>query len=55
MMEDRNNVYSIFYFFAHFQKVILKYLVELPINTNFDIKFLCSTGDELNLLYNKKL
>ena len=41
-------------FFAHFRKGNLKNLIELPINTTFDIKFLCSTGDEWNLVYNKK-
>ena len=34
--------------------MILKNLVELPINSTFDLKFLCSTGDECNLVYNKK-
>ena len=41
-------------FFAHFKKDILKNLVELPINKTFDLKFPCSTGDEWNLVYNKK-
>ena len=27
--------------FEHFKKCILKNLVELPINTTFDLKFLC--------------
>ena len=40
-------------FFTHFKKFILKYLVELPIRTTFDLKFSCSTGDEWNLVYNK--
>ena len=33
-------------FFAYFKKIILKSLVELPINTTFNLKFSCSTGDE---------
>ena len=40
-------------FIAHFKKYILKNLVELPINTTFDLKLSCSTGDEWNLEYNK--
>ena len=40
--------------FCTFQKIILKNLVELPINTTFDLKFSCSTGDEWNHVYNKK-
>ena len=52
--EDENNIYSIFDFFAHFKKRILKNLVELPINTTFDLKFPYSTGDEWNLVYDKK-
>ena len=32
-------------FFAHIKKCVLKNLVELPINTTFDFKFSCSTGD----------
>ena len=55
MLEDENNIYPIFYFFAHFKNFVLKDLVELPINTTFDLKFLCSTGDEWNLVYNEKL
>ena len=41
-------------FFAYFKKCILKNSVELPINTTFDLRFSSSTGDEWNLLYNKK-
>ena len=41
-------------FFANFKKCILKNLVELPIKTTFDLKFSRSTGDELNLAYDKK-
>ena len=41
-------------FFAHFKKLLLKNLIELPINTTFDLKFSCSTGDKWNLVYNKK-
>ena len=41
-------------FFAHFKKYILKNLVELPIDTTFDLKFSCSTGDEWSPVYNNK-
>ena len=41
-------------FFAHFKIFILKTLVELRINTTFDLKFSCSTGDEWSHVYNKK-
>ena len=41
-------------FFTHLpKKIILKNLVELPFNSTFDFKYLCSTGDEWNLVYNK--
>ena len=40
-------------FFTHFQKIILKYLVALPFNLTFGLKFSCSTWDECNLVYNK--
>ena len=53
IVEDGNNIDSIFYF-LHISKKELKILVELPINTTFDLKFSCSTGDEWNLVYNKK-
>ena len=36
-------------FFCTFKKMYLKKLVELSINTTFDLKFSCSTGDEWNL------
>ena len=39
---------------THFKKFIIKNLVQLPINTTFDIKISCSTGDELNLVYYNK-
>ena len=39
-------------FFSHFKQFILKNLVELPINSTFDLKFSCSTGNERNLVYN---
>ena len=39
--------------FCTSQKMIYKNLVELPINTTFDLKFSCSTGDEWNPVYNK--
>ena len=41
-------------FFAHFKKCILKNVVECHINTTFDLKFSCSTGDEFYLVYYKK-
>ena len=41
-------------FFAYLRKCIFKISVELPINTTFDLKFSCSTGDEWNVVYNKK-
>ena len=41
-------------FLAHVKKCILKNLIELPIKTTLDLKFSCSTGDEWNLVYNKK-
>ena len=54
ILEDGNNIYSIFDFLYIFKKGILKNLVEFPINTTFDLKFSCSTVDEWNLVYNKK-
>ena len=39
ILEDGNNIYSIFYFFKHIKKFILKNLVELPINTTLTIHF----------------
>ena len=41
-------------FFAHYKILIFKKFLELPINTTFDLKFPCSTGDKWNLVYNKK-
>ena len=41
-------------FFAHYKNCVLKNLVALPINTTFNLKFSCSTGDEWNFLYNEK-
>ena len=41
-------------FFTHLNKCILKNLVKLPINSTVDLKFSRSTGDEWNLVYNKK-
>ena len=39
--------------FEHLKKIILKHLVELPINTTFHVKFSFSTVNEWNLAYNK--
>ena len=36
-----------------FKSVFKKILVELPCNSNFKLKFSCSTRDECNLVYNK--
>ena len=41
-------------FFARIKNIFLKNLIELPINTTFDLKFSCSTGHEWNLVYNGK-
>ena len=54
ILEDGNNIYSIFYFCTLQKKIYLKKLVEFLINTTFHLTFSCSTGDEWNLVYNKK-
>ena len=38
----------------YLKKIYLKYLVELPFNLNFKLKFPYSTRDECNHVYNKK-
>ena len=53
ILDDGNNIYSIFYSSHIFKKCIFKKLVELPFNSTFDLTFSCSTGDEWNLVYNK--
>ena len=35
-----------------FKSVLKFFLVELPCNSNFKLKILCSTRDECNLFYN---
>ena len=53
ILEDGNIIHSI-YFFSHFKKCTLKKLVESSISTTSGLKFSCSTGDEWNIVYNKK-
>ena len=53
ILKDGNKIYSIF-FFAYLKKIILKNLVELPINTTSDLKFsngiLCITENNNNCI-----
>ena len=37
----------------YFKNVFYKTLAELPLNSNFKLKFSCSTKNECNLVYNK--
>ena len=53
ILEDGNNIYSIFNFFAHFKKLILNNLVELNIDKTFDLKY--SSPDENENLRSKVL
>ena len=53
ILEDGNNIYLIFYILHIVKKCNLKTLFELLFNSTVNLKFSCSTKDELNLVYDK--